>query len=111
MGIDAYKSMMNTDNPKELSDRVLKSIELYMIDLTDNSKEWAERCEHGINAITLLSALSQNIRDEVPENEQEILIKIFGQMIKSINKYVRRETADLTKEFAGLRLIKKLISN
>ncbi len=111
MGIDAYKSMMGTDSPKDLSERVLKSIELYMIDLTDNSKEWAERCENGINAITLLSAISQNIRDEVPENEQEILIKIFGQMIKSINKYVRKETTDLSKEFAGLRLIKKIISN
>lgn len=108
MSIDQYRKASYDLSPKDLTDRVLHSIDLYMQDLQNESFDWAHRCECGINAITLLQELSNNIRNDIPEEEFVILIKVFGQIIKSINKHMRGQQEDLSKEFAGLRLIRKL---
>lgn len=105
-----YTRVSTLGDSKQLSVRAIESVKLYLDDLVNEQIEWTKRCEAGFNAVTLLSAVSQNIRDEIGEEEQVILIKIFGQIIKNTNKYIRKEIGSLEKEFAGLRLILKLIS-
>ena len=111
MGVEQYKqvSMLGAE-PKELSVRVLRSIELYLHEMQDVTLPWESRCESGINAITLIDAMSNNLRDDLPREEAIILIKVCGQLIRSINKCIRGEQTDLIKELSGLRLIRKLIS-
>ena len=109
MSIAAYQQMSDPDGGVALTTRTLYSIDLYMTELQDATLDWPTRLEAGIAAITLVQALSENMRDDLPAQEQEILIKVFGQVIKYINKYMRGQHTDLTKELAGLRLIKKLI--
>lgn len=105
----SYKQQAAFDTPQELSRKVLKSIELYMIDAQNEQLEMQQRLEAGLNAITLTQELSNNIMDGVPEEEQIILIKICGQIIKNVGKYMRGQQHDLSKELAGARLIYKLI--
>jgi uncharacterized FlaG/YvyC family protein len=107
MGIEQYKQMALDRNPKELTEQTLKSIMMYMDDLIDIRQDWGFRCEAGIAAITLLEAMSNSIVKDVPPEEQIILIKVFGQIIKSINSCMRGEITDLSKEFAGLKRLCK----
>lgn len=110
MSINAYKQMADPDGGKRLSRQVLNSVTLYMTDLQNIELDWGTRCDAGIAAITLLHEMSNNIRDDLPEEQQIILIKVFGQVIRNINKCIRGEVTDLSKELAGIRLIHKLIS-
>lgn len=105
-----YSQIAATTDPKGLSIRAVRSSELYLMELVDESLPWNKRCESGLAAITLLSAISQNLRDDVTTEELTILIKIFGQIIKSVNRYIRKEVDNLDKEFSGLGLILKIIS-
>ena len=106
----SYKQQAALDTPQELSRKVLKSIELYMVDAQNGQLEQQQRLESGLNAITLTQALSQSIRDDLPEEEQVIIIKVCGQIIKNVHKYMRGHQQDLSKELAGVRLIHKLIT-
>lgn len=99
------------NNPIEISNKALRSIDLWMRDAVNDAFDIVTRREAAINAITLLKGLSESVRDDLPEAEQKILIKVFGQIIKSINKYIRKEIDNLDNEFAGLRLIHKLINS
>ena len=110
--LSMYKQMDVLDNnPVELSNKVLRSVDLWMQDAVNLDLELTQRYEAALNAIELLKALSEAIRDDLPEAEQKILIKVFGQIIKSINSYVRKEINNLDKEFAGLRLNHKLLNS
>lgn len=109
MSIDMYNQVSGFGNAVDLSNRTLKSIELWMLDMLNPEIEMPKRYEAGLNAITLLRVLSEHMREEIPAEEQEILIKIFGQIINGVNKYIRKEANSLEKEFAGLRLIKKFL--
>lgn len=108
--LDHYNQVASLVSGVELSQRILSSIDLYMLELINDRLDWGSRCESGINAITLLHELSQNIDSRLPENEQIILIKVFGQVIREINNYMRGKKPDLMQELAGLRLIRKLMS-
>jgi len=110
MSINAYKKMNDIDGSLDLTRRVLKSIELYIVDVQDDRLNEQTRREAAVAAITLTHELSNNIRSELAEEEQIIIIKVCGQIIKNINKYVRGEHSDLTKELAGVRLLHKLTS-
>lgn len=107
-GIQAYARAQQSD-PRDLTVRALRSIELYIHDLENTELDWATRCEAGIAAITLANEMSINMRPDLPEQEQIILIKVFGQIIKNINRCMRGEHKDLSKELAGVRLIRKLV--
>lgn len=108
MSINQYMQMSVAD-PAALTKRALDSIEKYINTLQNETRDWAERCEAGVAAMTLLQEMSINIRPDIPESEQIILIKVFGQVLKNISKCMRGETSDLSKELAGIRLIRKLI--
>jgi hypothetical protein len=106
----AYQQMAGLGNSKALSEQALMSIELYVDDMLNPVLPPEKRAEAGIAAITLAQALSDNVRPELPQDEQILLIKIFGQLIKNINKCARGEITDLSKEKAAIRLLRKLLA-
>jgi hypothetical protein len=110
-GIAQYQQAQQMESGTDLTLRVLKSIELYMQDVVDHKLDRQTRCEAGVAAVILAQEMSANVRNDLPNEEQIIIIKVCGQIIKEINKCVRGQKDDLTKELAGIRLIRKLVSS
>ncbi len=106
----AYKQMQDIDGSLDLTRRVLKSIEIYISELQHGELSDTQRYVTCTSVSLLVGELSNNIRPEISETEKITIIKICGQIIKNVNKFVNNQHPDLNKELAAVRLLYKLVS-